>query len=394
MESAGRQPSFRLNAPGGPSFLRFMHALRVSEASAGQKGCHCLPRAPTLSEGCFPLSRQLLIQKAYAQPLPYHSSYFPFSFFHFPSLNSFPLIHLIIYLDEHCVRMVISHLIVRYHVHSLTSPPSQCLWVLSVSALDCSFSFVFFNIQPTDLQTRKRFRPNSFPHNPLSDPHPLNLVVSIFYKDSGGEDPVFPCHPEPSEESAFSLLLWFVASLGRYFNLPKGSTMSPKPNTSASTTVDPYCQHISPKGNRCHMLIDEHRRPANGAVRPTLCAYHADRLRATVPAVDPEALASDLLGDIDDFSTAGSVNLFLGNLVKQLARKRIARRDAVALAYISQLLLNSLPALERQLEAEQETEKETESVQFARRLRERSRELASLRDQPSTNGAAVARPDA
>jgi len=87
--------------------------------------------------------------------------------------------------------MVIYHLIVRYHVYSLTSPPSQCLWVLSVSALDCSFSFVFFNIQPTNLQTRKRFRPNSFPHNPLSDPHPLNPVVSILYKNSGGRGPGF-----------------------------------------------------------------------------------------------------------------------------------------------------------------------------------------------------------
>ncbi len=170
--------------------------------------------------------------------------------------------------------------------------------------------------------------------------------------------------------------------------------MSPKLTTSVSTTVDSHCQHISPKGQRCHMLIDEHHRPANGAAHPTLCAYHAGRLRAIVPPVDPEALAADLLGDIDDFSTAGSVNLFLGNLIKQLARKRIARRDAVALAYISQLLLNSLPALERQLEAEQETEKETDSVQFARRLRERSRELALLRNQPSTNSEALARPDA
>jgi hypothetical protein len=170
--------------------------------------------------------------------------------------------------------------------------------------------------------------------------------------------------------------------------------MSPKLSASVSTTVDSHCRHISPKGQRCHMLIDQNHLPANGAARPTLCAYHADRLKATVPTVDPEVLAADLLGEIDDFSTAGSVNLFLGNLVKQLARKRIARRDAIALAYISQLLLNSLPALERQLEAEQETEKEAESVQFARRLAQRSRELASLRDQPSTNSAAVARPDA
>jgi hypothetical protein len=170
--------------------------------------------------------------------------------------------------------------------------------------------------------------------------------------------------------------------------------MPPKPSTSASTTADSHCQHISLKGQRCHMLIDNHHRPANGTQYPTLCAYHADRLRATVPAVDPEALAADLLGEIDDFSTAGSVNLFLGNLVKQLARKRIARRDAIALAYISQLLLNSLPALEREVAAANEAKEEAESVRFARRLRERSRELASLRDPQSTNTSAIARSDA
>ena len=31
---------------------------------------------------------------------------------------------------------------------------------------------------------------NSFPHNLLSDPHPLNPAVSIFYKNSGGRGPV------------------------------------------------------------------------------------------------------------------------------------------------------------------------------------------------------------
>jgi len=44
------------------------------------------------------------------------------------------------------------------------------------------------------------------------------------------------------------------------------------------------------------------------------------------------------------------VNRFLGHLVKQLARKRIARRDAIALAYISQLLLNTFPAMQRERE--------------------------------------------
>src|SRR3989440_7576256 len=48
--------------------------------------------------------------------------------------------------------------------------------------------------------------------------------------------------------------------------------MSPKSSASNRTTVDLYCQHLSPKGRRCHMLIDEHHLPANGAGRPTLCA--------------------------------------------------------------------------------------------------------------------------
>ena len=170
--------------------------------------------------------------------------------------------------------------------------------------------------------------------------------------------------------------------------------MSPKSSTSVSTTIDHQCQHISPKGQRCHMLIDEHHRPANGAARPTLCAYHAARSQASVPAVDPEVLAAELLGGIDDFSTAGSVNLFLGNLVKQLARKRIARRDAVALAYISQLLLNTLPALDRQLEAEKEAEEEARETEVVNSYLQRTRELLSPRNQPSANNAPQPQQDA
>src|SRR5712692_2282210 len=162
--------------------------------------------------------------------------------------------------------------------------------------------------------------------------------------------------------------------------------MSPKLSTSVSTTIDSHCQHISPKGNRCHMLIDATHRPANGARRPTLCAYHADRLRASIPAVAPEALAAELLGDIDDFSTAGSVNLFLGNLVKQLARKRIARRDAIALAYISQLLLSSQTAMAKEATAERETENLSSSL-----LEGLLRSSPAPRDPAlSTKGAAVA----
>src|SRR6266849_8534255 len=117
---------------------------------------------------------------------------------------------------------------------------------------------------------------------------------------------------------------------------------------SSKQQVVEQCQYQNARGQRCHMLIDQNHRPANGAARPTLCAYHADRLRASVPVVDPEVLAAELLDDINSFTTADEVNLFLGNLVRQLARKRIARRDAIALAYISQLILTSQTALARQ----------------------------------------------
>src|SRR5712664_1484799 len=134
--------------------------------------------------------------------------------------------------------------------------------------------------------------------------------------------------------------------------------MSPKQHTVEQ------CQYKNSRGQRCHMLVDQNRRLPNGAHHPTLCAYHADRLRASVPAVDPEVLAAELLTDIDSFTTADEVNLFLGNLVRQLARKRIHRRDAIALAYISQLILTSQTAMARQRADEPKAANEAEFVRL------------------------------
>src|SRR5260370_13920901 len=103
--------------------------------------------------------------------------------------------------------------------------------------------------------------------------------------------------------------------------------MSLKTSTSVSATTDSQCQHVSPKGQRCHMLIDTTHRLAHGAQRPTLCAYHADRLRASAPVVDPHVLAAELLDHINSSTTPDQVNLFLRNLVRHLAPNRIARPD-------------------------------------------------------------------
>jgi hypothetical protein len=141
------------------------------------------------------------------------------------------------------------------------------------------------------------------------------------------------------------------------------------------------------------MLIDQNHRPANGTPRPTLCAYHADRLRAASPVVEPEALAAELLADIDSFTTADEVNLFLGNLVRQLARKRIARRDAIALAYISQLILTSQTAMARQRAVEPEGANEAVFDSLIAGLRQRSSQLASLGTRQSTGAAELVKDD-
>jgi hypothetical protein len=151
------------------------------------------------------------------------------------------------------------------------------------------------------------------------------------------------------------------------------------------------CQYKNSRGHGCHMLVDQNQRLPNGAHRPTLCAYHANRLKASVPAVDPEVLAAELFTDIDSFTTADEVNLFLGNLVRQLARKRIGRRDAIALAYISQLILTSQTAMARE-QAADESKADNAAVfeHLISGLRQRSSELASRANQQSP--VAVAEP--
>jgi hypothetical protein len=54
----------------------------------------------------------------------------------------------------------------------------------------------------------KPSRPNSFTHNSLSDPYPLNPVVSILYKNSGERGPGFlPVIPSEARDLLFPYFL-------------------------------------------------------------------------------------------------------------------------------------------------------------------------------------------
>jgi hypothetical protein len=106
---------------------------------------------------------------------------------------------------------------------------------------------------------------------------------------------------------------------------------------------DPYrCQFLSSIGRQCRMPRSAHHR--------TLCVNHAkkeeDRRSETQP---DKRVARELASLSGEFKTAIDVNHVLGKLFALVAQRRIPRRDAVALAYIAQLLLQSLPAVQREV---------------------------------------------
>ncbi|PYT60774.1 MAG: hypothetical protein DMG35_10560 [Acidobacteria bacterium] len=89
--------------------------------------------------------------------------------------------------------------------------------------------------------------------------------------------------------------------------------------------------------------------PASG-----LCFKHAADQKKDRNAAN---LASKLIGDTEEFTSAVTINHSLGELYKLLARDEISPRRAAVMAYTGSLLLRTLPAIDRELhppDAEQE----------------------------------------
>ncbi len=110
---------------------------------------------------------------------------------------------------------------------------------------------------------------------------------------------------------------------------------------SAELQLDNRCHHTSADGRRCRML--------RGEGDPSLCPEH--RRQQFPPHLAPEAVAAELLGSIEDFQSATAVNQVLGRLFALVASQRIPPRHAVVLAYIGQLLLSSIPAVDHEMTA-------------------------------------------
>jgi hypothetical protein len=83
----------------------------------------------------------------------------------------------------------------------------------------------------------------------------------------------------------------------------------------------------------------------------SLCFQHSQRQQELlyVESFDANALATELLGPFQEFKTATAINHALGKLFALLAKDRIPTRNAAVLAYIGQLLLNSLPLMGKEI---------------------------------------------
>ena len=123
------------------------------------------------------------------------------------------------------------------------------------------------------------------------------------------------------------------------FNLikeKKENIMSNKPaaKPKPSHLDKSRCQFTTADNRQCRML----RFPGH----KTLCALHAQQ---DLQLRGAETASESLLNPLDDFRTVATVNQSLGRLYTLLARNRIPVRNAATLAYISQLLLQSLEPL-------------------------------------------------
>ena len=91
------------------------------------------------------------------------------------------------------------------------------------------------------------------------------------------------------------------------------------------------CQYRSAADRQCRLLrADTH---------PSLCAFHAHEEQQLL---EPERVGAELASLSGEFKTVNDLNHVLGKLFTLKAQNRISARDAAVLAYIAQLLMQSL----------------------------------------------------
>lgn len=101
--------------------------------------------------------------------------------------------------------------------------------------------------------------------------------------------------------------------------------------------IDARCTYTNAAGNRCRMFRMNDK--------TSLCQLHFDQQRRIE---EDDIAAGQILSHIEDLKTPEQINDALRGIFQLLARRRIPPRNAAILAYICQLLLSSVSAMERQ----------------------------------------------
>jgi hypothetical protein len=105
------------------------------------------------------------------------------------------------------------------------------------------------------------------------------------------------------------------------------------------STESSRCTYRDPSGRRCRLP----RKPRH----PAYCPHHA-RFSWEGVLEDPEKLAADVLGPEIDFADARSLNRVAGKLLLCFLTGRIPARHAAVAGYLCQLVIQTLPHIERQ----------------------------------------------
>jgi hypothetical protein len=98
------------------------------------------------------------------------------------------------------------------------------------------------------------------------------------------------------------------------------------------------CNHRFPNGKRCRLYAS--------TLDSTYCFTHG---KLPENQQEPAATAAVLVADLKEFRSAIPINDFLARLLLLLAENKISPRRAAVLAYITNQLLRTLPAIDREL---------------------------------------------
>ena len=107
---------------------------------------------------------------------------------------------------------------------------------------------------------------------------------------------------------------------------------------SSSVNNSARCAHRFPNRKRCRLFVS--------ALDSNYCSIHANLPQNMQ---EPAETALALTSDLKEFRSAIPINEFLARLLLLLAENKISPRRAAVLAYITNQLLRTLPAIDHEL---------------------------------------------